>query len=781
MELGENLYSDSCWDIYETTFDPAEAVAAGSNFMTGNGYLGYRGTFPFDRKDAYVACIVSDTYDNADGKWTELVNAPNPLFIDVLYDGVALRPPGAPESTRGTTAYRRGLEFRQGRFTCRWKPGGTPVKSYRHQRFAGYARLHTLPAHTEIEAAPGTRLRVRAGIDGEVWNLNGEHLVSYSPEAHENGGRLSVTGVTGEKGIVVVSSVAHRVTGAEMVADQVHAEEKSIYRDMSLVVGRSGTVTIESYAAIYSSNDVDDPAAACFGEIDALLEGDWDTALAAHREKWDAMWEDFDIVVENDELSQTLLRYNTYHNVIATPAHTDHLPIGARGLSCQAYQGAAFWDQEIFNLPMFLYTRPQVARNILRYRYRTIAGARKKARDLGWRGAFYAWVSADTGEEICPSYFFVDVLSGRRIRNHFNDWQIHISPDIVYTIARYLEVTGDESILVEGGAEIIFSVARFLYSRVHFSPARRRYEILRVLGPDEYHENVDNNTFTNYQSRYALVYAARLFDRWRRESPDVLRRLADKMTLDVGEVAAWREVAELLFVRSPREDGLIEQFDGFFGLEDITPDDLAERLKDPGEYWGWPNGIAVETQVSKQADVMQLVALHPELYDSGTIRRNWEYYEKRTQHGSSLSPSVYSMTAAWIGRVEEAYRYFLKSGTVDLFGGHKAVSGGTFIGGIHTAAAGAAWQMAVFGFAGLRADAGGVLINPHLPTRWSRLAFSILYRGNRLEVDVGTESMMLSCPAENTEAVPVRVPDDAGAVRAEARLAPGQALRVELA
>lgn len=749
MELRDNLNSETTWDICETSFDPEQIVTSGSNFMTGNGYLGYRGTFGYSRKDDYVACIVTDTYDMADGKWKELVNAPNPLYLSVEAKGREVR-----LDRDNPVEYNRGLEFRQGRYTARGRWEGHPVTSYIEQRFASYANLHAIPSRTELTGEPGTAVTIRAGVDGEVWSLNGEHFVSYEPSVEE--GRLYVTTVTGQHRITVVSAVSHLVTAGRLVEDHIRYERKGVYRELQVEFDESGRIVIESFAAVYSSNDLGDPGSAARDLMMELESSGYETALREHRAVWERMWEDYDVVVEGDELSQTLLRYNTYHNVIATPAHTDHLPIGARGLSCQAYQGAAFWDQEIFNLPMFLYTRPEIARNILRYRYKTIQGARKKAKDLGYKGAFYAWVSGDTGEEICPSYFFVDVLSGRRIRNHFNDWQIHISPDIVYTIFKYIEATGDRSFLTEGGAEIIMAVARFLYSRVHHAPARHRYEIIRVLGPDEYHENVDNNTFTNYQTRFALEYALRIREELEEEDPEYLRSLDERLGLDDEELQVWREIVDLLFVRDPREkDGLIEQFDGFFEHEDITPERLKERLKDPGEYWGWPNGIAVETQVSKQADVAQIFALHPSAYDLETIRRNWEYYEKRTQHGSSLSPSVYSITASWIGRKEDAYRFFIKSATVDLFNTNKAVSGGTFIGGIHTAACGAAWQMATLGFAGMRAFDEGFIFDPHLPDGWRALAFSVSWHGNRLEVRVTPDRLSVTAAAQNPGIVSV--------------------------
>ena len=762
MELRENLNTESTWDIYETSYDPEQIVTTGSNFMTGNGYLGYRGTFGYSRKDDYVACIVTDTYDMADGKWKELVNAPNPLYLSVEVGGEPLRLGRGEESE-----YNRGLEFRQGRYTARGNWEGKNIGSYLEQRFASYANLHAIPAKTEISGEPGTVVTVHCGIDGDVWSLNGEHFVSYEPSIRE--GRLYVTTVTGQHSITVVSAVSTVVTEGTIRSDKVRYGAKSVFRELEVELSETGRLAIESYAILYSSNDLDDPVGAARDDMAILEKKGYEAALREHRPIWDKMWEDYDTVIEGDEFSQTLLRYNTYHNVIATPAHTDHLPIGARGLSCQAYQGAAFWDQEIFNLPMFLYARPEIARNILTYRYKTLDGARKKARDLGYEGAFYAWISGDTGEEICPSYFFVDVLSGRKIRNHFNDWQIHISPDIVYAVSKYLEVTGDRSFLKEGGAEIAMEVARFIYSRVHYAPSRGRYEILRVLGPDEYHENVDDNIFTNYQCRFALEFALQVRRELEEEEPALLAELDRRIGIDSGEVEVWRDIAKRLFVPPPRDgDRLIEQFDGFFDHEDITPGELKERLKDPGEYWGWPNGIAVATQVSKQADVTQLFMLHPDAYDRETIKRNWEYYERRTQHGSSLSPSVYSITASWIGHVEEAYDYFLKSGTVDLFNTNKAVSGGTFIGGIHTAACGAAWQMVTIGFAGLRATEEGFDFHPHLPEKWERLQFSLSWRGNRLSVAVTPDGVEVSSREDNPGTPVIRLDD------AEQRVKPGE-------
>ncbi|MEX2444929.1 MAG: glycosyl hydrolase family 65 protein [Alkalispirochaeta sp.] len=776
MKLKNNVNIDNSWEVYETRFVPEQVVTTGSNYMIGNGYLGYRGTFADDGREQYVACVVSDTYDNADGVWKELVTAPNGLFTELSVDGTPVRWREAAWSE-----YRRALNVRYGQWTAEacWKTLGLEV---REERFAGYDDLHRISSRMHITAHRALKLSLRTGIDGDIWSLNGEHFSSYT--AAEDGEELEIACVTGEHGYDVVVREVSRLTfsdGMNVASRLTDSADRMIVRTFDLELEPEQTIVLTKYAAVYSTNDLrtganpftqvavpDQPPASGYlgiapGDpseaIDTVVDGErpplsevqaaasatlnhalgreWKELWQAHCEEWDRRWRDMDVEIAGDETAQTLLRYNLYHNIIATPAHTDHLPIGARGLSCQSYQGAAFWDQEVFNLPMFLFSAPEIARKILMYRYRTLNGARKKARELGFAGAYYAWISGDSGEEICPSFFFKDVISGRPIRTHFNDWQIHVSPDISYTIWKYVSVTHDYEYLRRYGAEIVFEVARFLVCRANYRQDLERYEILRVLGPDEYHENVDNNFFTNFQARFATRYAGEVHSWMQEHAPEDLRALETHIGLAEEEVARWRHLADHLDVADPQPDsGIIPQFDGFFRLEDTTPEALKSRLLDPGEYWGYPNGVAVHTQVSKQADVTQLFMLHPIAYDREVMRANWEYYEPRTQHGSSLSPAVYAIVAAWVGHMEEAQRYFMKSCTVDLYNDNKAVSGGTFIGGIHTAACGVSWQIVVTGFAGLYLTDGGFGFAPHLPPGWDSLSFVLQRWGARLRVTI---------------------------------------------
>ncbi|MFP4266376.1 MAG: glycosyl hydrolase family 65 protein [Spirochaetaceae bacterium] len=755
------------WTVQETRFDPSQTVTGGSNFMTGNGYLGYRGTFPEWRKEQYTGCVVTDTYDNADGKWKELCTVPNALFVQ-LWEGTApVALSGSPHD------YVHGLYIRHGKtfggYTWESPEGGRLRLDF--ERFASYRHLHLVAQKLTITADKETLLTLRAGIDSEVWSLNGEHFSECTPFL--DGTVRGTDCKTTEKGLAltVAGSFAVRGTQPENTKEEPSGTSSFMLLDFSLAPGE--TLVFEQMMGVYSQNDVTNPKEEAVKLVSAAVEEGYDSLSETHGTIWESMWGTYSMKIDSTDDAQALLNYNFYHNIIATPAHTDHLPIGARGLSCQAYQGAAFWDQEIFNLPMFLYTDPGVARNLLVYRYKTLDGARRKAERLGYRGAFYAWISGDTGDELCPDYFFVDVLTGRKIRNHFNDWQIHISPDIAYAVWHYYIATGDWDFICEYGAEMLFEIARFLVSYSYFKMDKKRYEIVRVLGPDEYHENADNNTFTNVQAAYALAAAEKVYRRLEEEEPDYLDRIGKKIALHPGEVKLWKDMCDRMYIPEPEgESGLIEQFDGYFELEDITPDRLKERLKDPGEYWGWPNGIAFETQVIKQADLVQLFCLHPDLYSRDTIRTNYDYYEARTQHRSSLSPAVHSIVAAKIDRLAQACFYFHTSCTIDLYNTNPPVSGGTFIGGIHTAACGIAWQMVVFGFAGFRTEADHIRFEPNLPPEWNKIEFSIIYRNQELRVRIDHKKLSVESGSENSEEIEVRTEDS------KLLLAPGSTIEL---
>lgn len=733
MTLKNGLTTETGWEIIRNSFNPEDLVTTGSNFMIGNGYLGYRGTFENWGAKEFVACIVTDTWDQAkDSRWSELCNVPNGLFTQLKVDGeVCSLFSGTLKEYTHSLDLRYGLNSR----TLNWKGSKGQQVKLESRKFASYDNYHLLVQQISFTASKAGLYELRTGVDGEVWSLNGSHFKTCNPrELPEGLIGIQLETYELDTEIAVVEGIT--LTGKEPEMARVSGSDTQIFREYAFNLKAGESVSLEKVVAITHSNEMKDPLEQGQKMVVEALQKGYPELWKAHRRPWDNFWEVSDIQISGNTEAQVLTRFNLYQAFIATPTHAN-LPVGARGLSCQVYQGAAFWDQETYNLPMFTLTHPQIAKRLVAYRYDTLQGARRKAKGLGYYGAFYAWTSGKTGDELFPDFFFTDVLSGRPIRNHFNCWQIHISPDVVYGIWLYYEATGDWEFMVKQGAEVLFEVAQFLVSRVHFKKDKGQFEIIRVLGPDEYHENVDNNAFTNYLSRYALQKAYLVYDRLVEERPEALENIAGKIGLPETARADWQDISENLYLPEPDpKTGVIEQFDGYFKLEDIRPDALRKRLIHPEEYWGWPNGIAIHTQVLKQADVIQLLAML-DGFSQQTLTANYEYYEPRTEHGSSLSPSVHALVASKAGHHQEAYRYFLESAGIDLYNESKKVmSGGSFLGGIHTAAAGGVWLILVKGFAGLVLTEHGVSFKPALPASWDKLSFKINVKSCLLEVEI---------------------------------------------
>jgi nigerose phosphorylase len=408
----------------------------------------------------------------------------------------------------------------------------------------------------------------------------------------------------------------------------------------------------------------------------------------------------------------------------------------------------------MFMFPFFLHTYPEKAVELMRYRIKTLDGARRKAKTEGpgYRGAFYAWESQETGDDAC-SYFNVgDPITGRDLRTHFRDKQVHISGDVAIAMWEYFKITGDDSLLLEGGAEVILECARFYVSYAYFKRDKGRYEILDVIGPDEYHERVNNNAFTNMVVKETFAIANAVVDYLKRSHPDALGRLVAKIGIE-GELATFVEATELLFVPEPdSKTGVIEQFDGYSQLRDATVAELTAKKLHPNEYLGAAQGLAVETKVIKQADVVMMLNLFKDRFSTDVKRANWEYYEPFTEHGSSLSACAYAMVATEFGNLEFAYLYFLKTAKIDLEAKYKMHVGNIFTGGSHPAANGGAWMTTVFGFAGLHADETRVAINPRLVAKWRSLRFKLTYKGDSFQIGITKSAVEIAPSQDNRQA-----------------------------
>ena len=345
MRLPNGLVAEGGWALVEDRFDPAAVIPTGSAFMVGNGHLGYRGTFEEWDAERFVATIVAGTYDLADGTWRELVNAPNGLYLSIR--GPDDQPMGVADAT--PEAYERRLDLKRALFSRRYATmAGNGRLAVETERFASLARPRLLAQRTRLTAEAPVTLEVTTGIDGRVWDLHGCHLPEMTPVDIDGAATLALEGRTAERGIPVTVAQHLTVDGPPPVADgaAVAQDGRRVLRRMTVSLDAGDSIAFDTLVFVADGFDGADPAAKLEAELTAATALGYDALRAEHEAAWAAFWHDADVVIEGDEEAQTAIRFCLYHNRIATAAEADHLPLGARGLSCQAYQGAAFWDQE---------------------------------------------------------------------------------------------------------------------------------------------------------------------------------------------------------------------------------------------------------------------------------------------------------------------------------------------------------------------------------------------------------------------------------------------------
>ena len=416
------------------------------------------------------------------------------------------------------------------------------------------------------------------------------------------------------------------------------------------------------------------------------------------------------------------------HTFTGEYPHNNRVSVPAKTLSGLGYRGHVFWDTEIFILPFFTLTQPAIARSLLTYRHNTLDGARRKAADSGYKGAMYAWESADTGDEMTPRWSLSNDPYAESVRTWCRDREIHISADIAYAVWQYWQATGDDIWLRDYGAEIILDTALFWMSRVEWNVKQERYELCGVIGADEYHEQVNNNAFTNRMVQWHLEKAVAVYEWLQRTFPDRAAELAQKLQLTSEQLLRLHTTIAQMYIPYDAKTGLIEQFEGFFQLKDIDLSDYEPRYRSIQAVLGMDE--TNQRQVLKQPDVLMLLYL---MRDTQTfsdrqdiLQKNWNYYAPRTDitYGSSLGQAVHAILAANLGEAADAYEQFMQTALVDL-----EDTRGNTADGIHAASAGGVWQAVVFGFAGIQLKESGPVATPHLPPTWTRLKFKLHWRG----------------------------------------------------
>ena len=686
--------ADPEWVLVEEGFVLAREHEVESLFAIGNGYVGSRASLSEGTPLSTPATFVAGVFGLETGSVPGLARLADWTRLSVAVEGQPLR-----LDQGHCLEHRRILDLRQGMLWREWRhrDAGGRVTRLRELRLASLADRHLLLQSVTLTPEDyGGKVSIDATPTGSLTQLTN----------------------AGTKVIMAVRTRLLDPSGRSSVSTELPNHP------LDLEIARGETYRFDRVVALHTSRDTDEPLATARQRVDDAIK-DVAGIVAQHRDAWLTRWKASDLRIEGDPEAHRALRFAIYHLSSAANPEDERVSIGARGLSGTAYKGHVFWDTDIFMLPFFNFTYPEAARALLMYRFHTLAGARAKAARSGYRGALYAWESADTGEEVTPP--FVVAPNGEIIRILTGEQEQHISADVAFGAWKYWEATGDEHFLVNAGAEILIETARFWASRV----AREedgRFHIRGVIGPDEYHEAVDDDAYTNGMAQWNLEIAdevARLLaERW----PAQWRALSRRLGLEPEEPRQWLHVARNLYTGFDEKTGLYEQFQGYFGLEEIDLTTFAPRSAPLDLLLGRER--IQQSKIIKQPDVVMLVHLLWERFPPDVRRVNFEYYEPRCGHGSSLSPAIHALVAARLGKVLLAQRYFRQAAEIDL------ANKGNAAGGVHAAAMGGLWQAAVFGFAGLHLTEKGPEHRPNLPPSWRSISMVFRWRGRRQELEL---------------------------------------------
>ena len=713
------------WVISEDFFDPRKQHHKETIFTIGNGYLCTRGAFEEGYPNDHRATFIHGVFDEAPIVFTELANAADWLPIQVYLNGERFSlDSGTVDSFSRTLDLRTGLLRR----IIRWRSPAGLMATLTFERFASLSAEHLLYVRCRVTPEFAGTVEFRAGLNG---NMHNEGLVHFDWTGQ--GARdeiLYLQNRTRRSGIEVATAM--RVTS--IAGNEIMSEDWDVQNVPTRMVRFEAVprqeVGIEKGVAFFSARDQ-----MSGGILDSTINQiqnapSWNEAFTLNQNAWAEEWNRTDVLIEGDQEAQIAIRFNLFQMLIAAPRHDERVNIGAKTLSGFGYRGHAFWDTEIFMLPLFIYTAPHIAKNLLNYRYNNLPGARRKAEGNGFEGAQFPWESAGTGDEVTPTWVTHFADHTKLVRIWTGDIEIHISADVAHAAYQYWQATGDDEWLIDRGMELILDTAKFWASRAEWNAGLNRYEYNDVIGPDEYHEHVDNNAYTNRMAQWNLQTALEMLEWLQGRSPQKASELIARLDLNEDRLNKWRDVIEKVYLHI-EPSGLIEQFEGYYGRKEIDLPALEPRTKSAQEIFGIEG--CNETQILKQPDVLMMQYILRDHYSDESVRVNYEYYDPRTDHsfGSSLGPSIMTIMACDVGKPEDAYEHFIRAVRADL----RDVRGNAGD-GIHAASAGGTWQSVIFGFGGLRVTPDGWTIQPRLPKHWQRLSFKFFHRGRLESVEV---------------------------------------------
>ena len=735
-------YPFNDWEIVEESFEPSNNYKNESIFATGNGYIGLRGNFeegnPSPRIMGVEGSYINGFYESVPlqhgekaygfpEKTQTMLNVTNGKIIKLYLEDEEFN------MIKGKMiSYRRSLNLKEGylRRCIVWvSPKGRKIK-LDIIRLVSFTNKYLAVINYKVTPLNfnGT-IKLVSALEGNIQNLTAESDPRVGSGLKRK--TLEVESVICEDNLGLLVQKTQRVKSKlacamenQLITKESFEVENRCFKTRVEVIYRVAAkqdrpVVLNKYLAYTTSQDLGENKilfSAMKIAIRARSEG-FAKILKAQKEYMKEFWDKSDLVIKGAPGIQQGIRFNMFH-LLQSAGQDGKTNIAAKGLTGEGYEGHYFWDTEMYAMPFFLYTNPEINRKLLEYRYHTLEQARARARQMSHpRGALFPWRTIN-GEE-CSAYFPAGTA------------QYHINADIAFAIKRYVEGTADWDFIVNYGAEILFETARLWVDLGGFIAKRHnRFCINGVTGPDEYTAIVNNNFYTNIMAAEKLAYAHRVAQWMKHNRTEEYLSLAAKIGLEESELEHWKKAAENIYLPYDQELGLYAQDDSFFAKE-AWPED--KELKRPMLLHYHPL-VIYRYQVCKQADVVLALFLLSRRFDLEGKKRNFDYYEKITTHDSSLSECIFGIVASDIGYHDKAYQYFLNSIRMDLDNRQGNTGAGN-----HIANMAGSWMMVINGFAGMRVYDDTLSFKPHLPKEWEEYSFKITYRGRLVRVTVNRE------------------------------------------
>jgi maltose phosphorylase len=721
-----NLFELDEWKIIERSFDPLKQKQAESIFSIGNGCFGQRANFEETYSgDSLIGSYVGGVYypDKTRVGWwkngypeyfAKVLNSCNWIGINIEVNGEFL-----DLNKQTILSFYRELDMKQGllirRFRVRFDSGKElEVESTRLCSMADDELAAIRYSVTPINFSGNVKFTPY--LDGKVMNHDSNYdEFFWDEDSHK---------VDLQKGYVCSKTKKTNFTVSttmrfsfwkkdELLTIHPNTFSKEFYveNNFEYFIEKGTKYTLKKYVSITSTINHTE-----FSVIprsinkvrDAYVNG-FDKLLADHVLAWQQIWDKADIVIEGDSAAQQAIRFNIFQLYQTYTGKNEKLNIGPKGFTGEKYGGATYWDTEAYCLPFYLKTAdPSVAKQLLIYRYNQLDKAIENAQKLGFKNgaALYPMVTMN-GEEC------------------HNEWEItfeeiHRNGAIAFGIYNYVRHTGDHNYLKKYGFPVLLGIARFWSQRFSWSDRKKAFVMLGVTGPNEYENNINNNWYTNYIARWCIEYCLKI-------NEDIGK--VHGMVISEKELATFREIVGNVYLPVLEGTKIFLQQDGFMDKEQLSISDLPLNERPINKYWSWDR--ILRSIFIKQADVLQGIYLFEDHFDFATIEDNFDFYEPKTVHESSLSPCIHSVLAAKIGRLDKAYELYLRTSRLDLDDyNHEADEG------LHITSMAGTWMAIVEGMAGIRVFSDCIKMNPVIPRNWKQYRFQILVRNQPLEVRV---------------------------------------------